>query len=258
LEIGKSLEFIENRHFLVEVYGLGYVGFPLAVKLSQSGLNVIGIDVNTNRINRLRENQLLDSEIYLKKGFEESKNKGKLILKNSPEKSELPKIGIICVPTPIPNEKTQSDIYVKSAVETFVNFAKAGDVIILESSVEVGTTEKMIKLIEMQGFKVGKDFGVCMCPERVDPANKKWKLENIPRVIYCSDDQSFRIAKEIYMHVNGSYPYTVNPLDFKFVINLKLAESLISSTLGLYDNPHTITDFFKFFSCNNFSILSAI
>ena len=54
----------------------------------------------------------------------------------------------------------------------------------------------MINLIESKGFKVGKNYGVCFCPERIDPANKEWKIENIPRVIYCSDDESFLIGIE--------------------------------------------------------------
>ena len=74
----------------------------------------------------------------------------------------------------------------------------------MESSIEVGTTEKMIEIIEAKGFKVGEDFGICFCPERIDPANKEWKIENIPRVIYSSDDTSFEIATHIYKHVNGA------------------------------------------------------
>jgi len=62
----------------------------------------------------------------------------------------------------------------------------------------------MKKLIELQGFEVGQNFGLCCCPERIDPLNKKWDLENIPRIIYCSDDISFEISKKIYEHVNNS------------------------------------------------------
>jgi len=61
------------------------------------------------------------------------------------------------------------------------------------------------KLIESKGFKVGEDFGLCYCPERIDPLNKKWKLENIPRVIYCSDDITFRVCQKIYNFINNSH-----------------------------------------------------
>lgn len=210
MKLNETLEIVKKNSFLIEVYGLGYVGFPLAVKLSKAGKKVIGIDVNENRINRLKKNELLDSEIYLELEFNQVRENQNLKLDYKSIKTDVPKIGIICVPTPIPNEKIKSDIYVKAAVESFLDSSKSGDVIILESSIEVGTTENMIKLIESKGLKVGTDCGVCFCPERIDPANKEWKIENIPRVIYCSDNDSFFIAKEIYKFVNGANLIRVN------------------------------------------------
>lgn len=204
MQLKETLEYLKKQKIIVEIYGLGYVGFPLAVKLSKEGITIHGIDVNKDRIQRLKKNELLDSEINLKNEFINSRTNGKLKLDNSPTKSYTSKIGIICVPTPIPNEKIQSDIYVRSAVEMFLSTSNIGDVLILESSIEVGTTENIMSLIESKGFKIGTDYGVCFCPERIDPANKEWKIENIPRVIYCSDDESFLIAKEIYKYVNGA------------------------------------------------------
>jgi UDP-N-acetyl-D-glucosamine dehydrogenase len=191
-----------NSESIIEIYGLGYVGFPLAVRLASSGIKTVGIDTNSERISRLGKNELMDSEIYLKDKFIESRNKNYLELKTVPEKREKFKVGIICVPTPIPKKDSRSDVYVISAVETFLGQAKTGDIIILESSIEVGTTERISSLIESKGFQVGKDFGLCFCPERIDPANKEWGIENIPRIIYCSDDSSFEIAKRIYNNVN--------------------------------------------------------
>ena len=76
--------------------------------------------------------------------------------------------------------------------------------IILESSVAGGTTEKIHKIIESKGFKVGRDFGLAFCPERIDPQNKKWHLENIPRIIYCSDDFTYKICQQLYKNVNNA------------------------------------------------------
>jgi len=202
MKLNQILEFVDKNSFTVEIFGLGYVGFPLAVRLANSGIKVIGIDVSSQRIERLKNNSLMDSEIYLKKEFLECRQKNNLELYDKPVKSSFPKIGIICVPTPIPDSNTSSDVYVKSAVETFLNNSNPGDVIILESSIEVGTTEKIKDVIENKGFTVGEDFGLCFCPERVDPANKEWGIENIPRVIYCSDETSFQVAKKIYQNVN--------------------------------------------------------
>lgn len=201
LEITKNA--IKSKNVMIEIYGLGYVGFPLAVRLSISGFNVIGIDVNNNRIERLEKNKLMDSEIYLQDDYFKVREQKKLEFRNAPETYKIPKIGIICVPTPIPDENTNSDIYVKKAVESFLNKSKTNDIIILESSIEVGTTERIRKIITNHGYKVGENFGLCFCPERIDPANKEWGIENIPRVIYCSDNNSFEISREIYQHVNN-------------------------------------------------------
>ena len=200
----KTIEAILLKSVLIEIFGLGYVGFPLAVKLSKSGLRVIGIDVNNNRIERLKKNELLDSEINLKTEFTNSRDTGNLELKNIPTKTDIPKIGIICVPTPIPNKNTDSAVFVISAVENFLESSKEGDVIILESSIGVGTTDRIQEIIQKRGFKVGDNYGLCFCPERIDPANKEWGIENIPRVIYCSDNNTFDIAKQIYQHINNA------------------------------------------------------
>lgn len=202
MELEQSGNDIIDKSILIEIYGLGYIGFPLAVRLASNGFNILGVDINKERIQRLQKNILMDSEIHLQNEFSESLKKENLSLSISPKQTEKHKIGIICVPTPIPKQSINSDAYVISAVENFLNFAKNGDVIILESSIEVGTTEKIEDIIRKKGFQVGKDFGLCFCPERIDPANKEWGIENIPRVIYCSDDNSYKIALEVYKAVN--------------------------------------------------------
>ena len=139
----------------------------------------------------------------MKEEFLLCRNNNMLKLSDQPEDSTNPKVGIICVPTPIPDKNTSSDVFVQTAVENFLKFSKEGDVIILESSVEVGTTKKISEIIKSKGFIVGENFGVSFCPERIDPSNKEWGIENIPRVIYCSDDITNSIAKIIYDNVNG-------------------------------------------------------
>ena len=252
MSLNDTLEKINSNSFLVEIFGLGYVGFPLAVRLASLGLKVLGIDVNPKRIERLQKNDLMDSELHLKEEFLKCRETEKLQLVNSLQKTEVSKIGIICVPTPIPSEHTKSDVFVKSAVENFLENSKAGDVIILESSIEVGTTEELKKFIESKGFIVGQNFGLCFCPERIDPSNKEWGIENIPRVIYCSDDSSFKIAKKIYEHVNGANLIRVNSPKIAEVIksfenafrlvNISLVNELAILCDGLGINVKEIID----------------
>lgn len=212
----KTLGNVNKNSCLVEVFGLGYVGFPLAVRLSTGGFHVTGIDINPERISRLENNELMDTELRLKNEFLHARNEKKLEFAKKPSKSEYPKIGIICVHTPIPSEDIHSDTFVMEATKSFLETSKEGDLIILESSVGGGTTEKICTIIENKGYKVGKNFGLCFCPERIDPQNKKWNLENIPRIIFCSDDISYSICQKIY--------YPVNNANLQRVESAKIAE----------------------------------
>ena len=199
----ETIKEINEKKCTIEIFGLGYVGLPLAVRLACSSFFVIGIDINQERIANLSQNNLNESEWEIKDDFETAYKNGKLSLSTTPQKYDVPKIGIISVPTPVPKPNFKSNVHVLSAVESFLKVAKKGDIIILESSLEIGATEEVQKLIESKGFIVGKDFGLAYCPERIDPQNKKWNLENIPRVIYCSDSFTFEICKFIYHHVNS-------------------------------------------------------
>ena len=232
MSLEETVKAINEKSISIEIFGLGYVGFPLTVRLASAGFQVTGIDVNEERIKRLENNELMDSEIHLEKEYIECRQKNNIKLELKPSNSTIPKIGIICVPTPIPTKEISSDVFVKSAVESFLTCAKPGDVIILESSIEVGTTENIIKIIKNKGFEVGKDFGLCFCPERIDPSNKEWGIENIPRVIYCSDDLSFEISKKIYFHVNGGNLLKVNsPKIAEIVKSFENAFRLVNITL---------------------------
>ena len=199
-----NFEQIQKKDCIIEIYGLGYVGLPLATRLSISGFNVTGIDKDLTKVKRLKNLDLFESELNLKEELFQSISSKNLSLSEVSTRSELIKIAIICVPTPIPDEHTSSDIFVNDAVNNFLSTTKKGDIIILESSVEVGTTEKIKQIIESKGFTVGEDFGLAFCPERIDPQNKKWNLENIPRIIYCSDDQTFKICQKVYKEINNA------------------------------------------------------
>jgi UDP-N-acetyl-D-glucosamine dehydrogenase len=203
--MNKTLEAIKSKSFTIEVFGLGYVGFPLAVRLASNGFKVRGVDINSHRIERLENNELMDSEIHLKNEYIQCRKNKNLELATTPKETNEPKIGIISVHTPIPDENTPSNKFVKEAIDNFLETSKAGDMIILESSVGGGTTDEMEKIVQSKGYSIGKDYGFSFCPERIDPQNKKWHLENIPRIIYCSDDTTFKIAEIIYKNVNKAH-----------------------------------------------------
>ncbi len=232
MELVQTLEKSRTKDCIIEIFGLGYVGFPLLVRLAKSGFTVRGIDINPQRIERLKNNILMESEMNLKNEFLQSKENSKIILAQSPEKSDQPKIAIISVPTPIPSQDNPSNIFVKSAVQRFLETSKPGDIIIIESSIEVGTTDEIRRLIEGKGFRVGTNYGLSFCPERIDPQNKKWTLENIPRVIYSSDDVTFQIIQKVYQNVNNANLVRVSsPLVAEVVKSFENAFRLVNISL---------------------------
>lgn len=210
MQLQKTLYNVISKECSVQVFGLGYVGLPLAIRLAgYGGFSVFGIDTDSKKIDELKSGKLVSSLLEVEDIFLESLQNHDLELSTSSRRSILPRVGIICVPTPVKRDShidkpEDSEEFVFSAVKEFLNNSEKGDVIIVESSVRTGTLDKIIEMINNWGYKVGEDFGVCFCPERIDPLNQKWKLENIPRVIYASDDTTYTISQKIYQHVNNS------------------------------------------------------
>jgi len=198
----KTKKEIIKKNCVIEIFGIGYVGFPLCIRLASSGFNIIGIDTDENRLKRLESNQLKQSENDLKEQFIELRSRKKILLSKSSAEFNLPKIGIICVPTPISRKHTNSNIFINFAVKNFLSCSKKGDVLIIESSLEIGSFENIKSMINEYGFSVGENFGLAYCPERIDPLNKKWELHNIPRIIYCENNDTFDIAHSIYENIN--------------------------------------------------------
>ena len=204
MTLQETLKKIQDKNCILEVFGLGYIGLPSAIRLAIGGFQIVGIDKDLEKVKRLQDGNLSESELFLKREFIESQKSELLIVTDCSKPSEKSKVGIICVPTPIPSFEISSDTYVRNAVEEFLKNSKKDDIIILESSIEVGTTDKIKDIIESKGYKVGQDIGLAFCPERIDPQNKKWNLENIPRIIYCSDDITYQICQKIYHHINNA------------------------------------------------------
>ncbi|NIQ14587.1 MAG: hypothetical protein GTO02_09355, partial [Candidatus Dadabacteria bacterium] len=88
-----------------------------AVRLANHGWNVTGIDIDQNRISNLKNGELYPSEKILQTEFTGSREQGFLKFSTKPTQTESPKVGIICVPTPLPSKNTKSDKFVKKAVE---------------------------------------------------------------------------------------------------------------------------------------------
>lgn len=194
----KILSKIENNDAKIGIIGLGYTGLPLAITFAKE-FQVVGYDTNRDIVN-----SLLGVKSHIKDIKEEDirryLNKTLFLTDDYKELSKCDFI-IICVPTPLTDEKEPDLSYIKDACETILKILKRGHFIILESTTYPGTTEEVVvPLIEKSGLKIGVDFGVAYSPERVDPGSSH-KIENVPKIVAGINEQCTRIVKTLYERV---------------------------------------------------------
>lgn len=170
---------IKNKLITVGIVGLGYVGLPLAVAFSKK-FKVVGYDTNDKNIEFLNQGKSYIEDIDNKKMDMEK-------FYPTSDYKELKKCDfiVITVPTPLKENKIPDLFYVRNATKMVGKILRKGHFVILESTTYPGTTEEiLIPILEKEsGLKVIEDFGVAYSPERVDPGNKEYKIENTPKVI---------------------------------------------------------------------------
>ena len=188
---------IKNKSIIVGVVGLGYVGLPLAVTFCKK-FKVIGYDTNGKNIEFLNQGKSYIGDVDNKKINMEN-------FYPTSDYKELKKSDfiIITVPTPLKEDKTPDLSYVRDAAKTVGELLKRGQFVILESTTYPGTTEEILIPIleEKSGLKVIKDFGVGYSPERVDPGNKKYKIENTPKVVGSLTPEFTEVIKMLYRSI---------------------------------------------------------
>lgn len=178
------------------VIGLGYIGLPTATIFSLSGYKVIGVDINETVLEKLHKESIIVEEPKLQTLVKYAIKNNNLTVCLEPEESD---IFIIAVPTPIKENKTADMKYVVSAARSIVKYLKKGNIVILESTSPVGTTEEILKpIIEESGLKVGSDLLLGYCPERVIPGDIINELKRNNRLIGGINELSAIEIEKIY------------------------------------------------------------
>jgi nucleotide sugar dehydrogenase len=192
---------ILNKKAKIGIIGLGYVGLPLAIAFAKKGFQTWGIDVDENRVKRLKKGQsyILD----LKPSDIVSLQKDNTLMVTS-DISNIKRLDafIICVPTPLLKTKEPDVSFIISATEMIKKHMKIGQVIVLESTTYPGTTDEvMLPILESTGLKEGRDFFLAFSPERIDPGNVKYFVTNIPKVVGGLSKKSTEIAALLYRQI---------------------------------------------------------
>ena len=193
------LEKLMKKDALVAVLGLGYVGLPLATVFAEKGFEVIGIDLDKRKVERINRGESYISDVpgeqvarLVKDGF----------LSATSDFSVLNKVDAvsICVPTPLRKTGDPDLSYILSVADELAKYIHKGMVIVLESTTYPGTTREILlpKLSEGARLKVGEDFFLAFSPERVDPGREDWTTINTPKVIGGITETCTEMAKSWY------------------------------------------------------------
>lgn len=199
----------------LSLVGLGYVGMPIAVAFAKKGTNVIGYDLNKEKI-----------DLY-KSGVDPTREVGNEVIQNTTveftadeKKLREAKFHIVAVPTPVNTDHTPDLTPVIGASEILGRNLTKGSIVVYESTVYPGCTEDVcIPILEKQsGLKCGVDFKVGYSPERINPGDKVHRLENIHKIVSGMDEESLEEIKNVYDIVIevGTYP----------VSNIRTAEAV--------------------------------
>jgi len=192
----------KEKKEVVGIIGLGYVGLPLAREFLKKGFQVIGFDVDKEKVNKINS-----GESYIKhisKTFLQDYviAKGKFIATDDFKRLRDVDSILICVPTPL-NEYREPDLsYVVKTTETISKYLKKGHLVVLESTTYPGTTDEvMLPILNKSGLKIGDDFNLAYSPEREDPGNEKFTTSKIPKVIGGYTEKCLNRAVKLYSNI---------------------------------------------------------
>ncbi len=190
---------INRNDVIIGILGLGYVGLPLAVLFAKNGIRVLGFEKNEKKADmvNLANGYIGDvNDKELKLVIET----GMLCAVTDFSKLNECDVIIIAVPTPLDRFKKPDMSFIETACVDIGRNMKRGIFISLESTTYPTTTEDFIlPIIEREsGMRHGSDFWVCFSPERIDPGNTSYKIENTPKIVGGMGKEASEIAMAIY------------------------------------------------------------
>jgi UDP-N-acetyl-D-glucosamine dehydrogenase len=228
---------IIDRQATIGVIGLGYVGLPLAVAFANKGFRVIGIDSDDTKVEAIRTGRsyirdVASSELARLVGLAPGGSDGRASQLNGAAPAEE-RAGtsrgllramtgyealrecdalFICVPTPFDAFKTPDLSYVLAATEGIATELRRGHLVVLQSTTFPGTTEEVVQpILERNGMRAGRDFHLAFSPERIDPGNRNWTVENLPKVVGGVTEEDGQLAADLLRQIHPEVHLVSSP-----------------------------------------------
>ena len=190
-----------NRSAKVAVLGLGYAGLPLACAFADAGFPVVGIDIDTHKIEQLNSGHSYIGHIQDRTIQQLTTKRNFRATSDFSELSEMD-AAIICVPTPLGEGRAPDLTYVLNTTAAVRSYLHRGQLVVLESTTYPGTTEEvLLPILEQTGLKAGVDFFLAFSPEREDPANRSFTTKTIPKIVGGFTEECGKVASCAYSEV---------------------------------------------------------
>jgi UDP-N-acetyl-D-glucosamine dehydrogenase len=168
----------------VAVIGLGYVGLPLSLQFALSGVGVLGLDIDPEKVNALNEGRSYIKHVPAQPMAAEV-NAGRLQADTDFSRVNEVEAVIICVPTPLNKNREPDMSYILETGRAIAPHLQKGTLVVLESTTYPGTTDEDLRAVleEGSGLAAGRDFHLAFSPEREDPANPDSKVGEVPKLV---------------------------------------------------------------------------
>jgi UDP-N-acetyl-D-glucosamine dehydrogenase len=198
---------IKNKTISVSILGLGHVGYPMASLFAKNGFQTLGYDINSKRLDDIKQGKALSElssilptdEVNKQKVLSEISNN--LKVSNQEKILENADVFIVDVPTPL-NDDAPNLFFLKTTCKTISKFIRKQTLVIIESTIYPGATEEIVKpLLETSGLRAGDDFYLSFSPERIDPGNKKWNITIIPKIVGGLNEESTEITCLLFSQI---------------------------------------------------------
>jgi UDP-N-acetyl-D-glucosamine dehydrogenase len=190
----------------VAVIGLGYVGLPLSVGFAKAGFPVLGLDVDERKLAALNEGRSYIQDVETA-DLAAVVRAGRLSASNNYDLLRDVDAILICVPTPFNAMKAPDLAYIEQAARGIAPRLQAGQLVILQSTTYPGTTEEFVlPILGESGLRAGQDYYLAFSPERINPGDQQFTVENTPKVVGGLTPQCTELARlllaQLFAHVH--------------------------------------------------------
>ena len=183
----------------IGIIGLGYVGLPLAVAFAESGCDVVGLDVDSTKVEALNSGRSYIEDVPSEMLAPLAEK-----LRATGDYADLAacEAVILCVPTPLSDSREPDLGPLEASAGALAQVLRSGQLVVLESTTYPGTTrDRLLPILEQSGLAAGSDFHLAFSPERIDPGRTDYTVRTTPKLVGGITEASTERARDLYAQI---------------------------------------------------------